>query len=106
MPPHCIGHRTKGRCLAATNKLQAAEEAFESALKNARCVGFFFTEILVLRDLKLYVLDKDGRAEEGSTRLRTSIYQLFGAMPAADQVEALASELGPGVDLGAVLDHD
>ena len=99
----CQGFRFKGRCLAAMGKTQAAEEALESALKAVAGLGYFLLEVLALRDLKVCVLDKDGRAEEGTTRLKASVLQLLGATPTAENVEALALALGPEVDLRSVL---
>lgn len=99
----CEGFRCKGRCLAAMGKTQAAEEALESALKTVAGLGYFLLEVLALRDLKVCVLDKDGRAEEGTTRLKASVLQLLGATPTAENVEALALALGPEVDLHSVL---
>ena len=84
-------------------KTQAAEEALESALKAVAGLGYFLLEVLALRDLKVCVLDKDGRAEEGTTRLKASVLQLLGATPTAENVEALAVALGPEVDLRSVL---
>ena len=99
----CDGFRTKGRCLASTGQLQAAEQAFESALSSVEGLGLFLMEVLALRDLKVCVLDKDGRGTEGSARLKASIHQLLGAAPAADQLAGLAAAVGPEVDLAAVL---
>ena len=100
---HCQGFRVKGRCLAATGRAQAAEEALESALKSVAGCGLFLLEVLALRDLKVCVLDTDCRAEEGSARLKASVLQLLGSTPAAEELEALASALGPEVDLRSVL---
>lgn len=100
---HCQGFRVKGRCLAAMGKPKEAEESFESALDRVAGCGFHLLETLALRDLKVFVLDKDGRSESGSMRLKASILQLLGASPTSEQVEALALALGPVVDLSAVL---
>ena len=104
VPSHLSdGFQVKGRCLASMGKAQAAEEAFESALANLSGFGLHLLEVLVLRDLKVYILDKDGRSDEGSNRLKASIHQLLGTSPAAEQLAELQVALGPDVDIPSVL---
>lgn len=97
------GFRVQGRCLASIGKAKAAEEAFESALTNLSGFGLFFLEVLVLRDLKVYVLDHAGRNDEGTKRLKVSIQQLLGATPPAEQLAELQVALGSEIDLQSVL---
>ena len=99
----CLGFRTKGRCLAALGKMAEAEAAFESSLASVVGTGLFLLEVLALADLKVFVLDKDGRAAEGSSRLKVAIHTLMGKSAAEDQLAALQVALGSGVSVGEVL---
>ena len=97
------GHRTKAKCLVATGKPKEAEEAFEAALASIDGFEYFLLEILCVRDLKVLVLDKDGRGDEGSARLKAAIHRLLGETPAPEQLAELAVALGDSIDLAAVL---
>ena len=97
------GHRTKAKCLVATGKPKEAEEAFEAALASIDGFEYFLLEILCVRDLKVLVLDKDGRGDEGSARLKAAIHRLLGETPAPEQLSELAVALGDSIDLAAVL---
>jgi len=99
----CLGFRTKGRCLAALGKMAEAEAAFESSVASVAGTGLFLLEVLALADLKVFVLDKDGRAAEGSSRLKVAIHTLMGKSAAEDQLAALQVALGSGVSVGEVL---
>ena len=65
VPDHALcssrGNRTKGRCLAAQGAMAEAEAAFELASQIPVKGGLYLFEVLALRDLKVLVLDKDGR---------------------------------------------
>jgi tetratricopeptide (TPR) repeat protein len=97
------GFHTKGRCLAALGKMAEAEAAFESSLASVVGLGLFLLEVLALADLKALVLDKDGRAAEGSSRLKVAIHTLMGKTAAADQLAELQDALGSGVSVSDVL---
>jgi tetratricopeptide (TPR) repeat protein len=97
------GYRTKGRCLAAMGKAEEAAAAFESALAAIKGFEYFLLEALCLRDLKVLVLDQDGRGAEGSTRLKTTICMLLGDAPVAEQLVELQASLGGAIDLSAIL---
>jgi tetratricopeptide (TPR) repeat protein len=99
----CLGFRTKGRCLAALGKMAEAEAAFESSVASVAGFGLFLLEVLTLADLKALVLDKDGRAAEGSSRLKVAIHTLMGKSAAADQLAALQVTLGSRVSVSEVL---
>jgi tetratricopeptide (TPR) repeat protein len=100
---HCLGYRTKGRCLAALGKMAEAEEAFESSLASVAGLGLFLNEVLTLTDLKVLVLAKDGRAVEGSSRLKDAIHTLMGKSAAEDQLAALQVALGSDISVSEVL---
>ena len=51
----------------------------------------------------MLVLDKDGRGDEGSARLKAAIQRLLGETPAPEQLAELAVALGDSIDLAAVL---
>ena len=89
--------------MAALGKPQEAEAAFESGLECIAGLGLFLLEVLCLRDLKVCVLDKDGRDVEGTERLRASIHTLLGATPAANQLEEMQDALGSTVSVADVL---
>ena len=89
--------------MVLSGKAQEAEEAFESALTSLSGFGLFLLDVLVLRDLKIFVLDKDERSDEGSSRLKASIQQLMGATPCAEQLAELQVALGPEIELKSVL---
>eukprot|EP01047_Picozoa_sp_COSAG01_P012693 COSAG01_NODE_579_length_15238_cov_10.570183_6_plen_98_part_00 len=55
------GNRAKGRCLAAQGMMADAKAAFELAAHIPVKGGLYLYEVLALRDLKVLVLDKDGR---------------------------------------------
>jgi tetratricopeptide (TPR) repeat protein len=97
------GFQTKGRCLAAMGELKKAEAAFESALASIADFEFFLLEILCLRDLKVLVLDKDGRNGDGSARLKAAIRRLLGETPASEQLTELKTALGDSLNLAATL---
>ena len=97
------GLRTKAKCLVAMGKPKEAEEAFEAALASIDGFEYFLLEILCVRDLKVLVLDTDGRGDEGSARLNAAIHQLLGETPAPEQLAELAVALGDSIDLAAVL---
>ncbi len=64
-PDHALcssrGNCIKGRCLAAQGAMVEAEAAFELAAQIPVKGGLYLHEVLALRDLKVLVLDKDGR---------------------------------------------
>ena len=49
------------------------------------------------------MLDKDGRGDEGSARLKAAIHRLLGETAAPEQLAELAVALGDSIDLAAVL---
>ncbi len=100
---HWKGHTSKGRCLAFLGRPQEAEAAFESALDYIADLGLFLYEVLCLRDLKVHVLDKDGRGAEGTARLKASIHTLLGTAPAADQIAELQVAIGSAIDVADIL---
>ena len=101
---HFRAHCCKGRCLAALGKAHEAEAALEAALACVESLpGYTLQRVLALGDLKVHVLDKDGRGAEGSARLKVAIHQMLGESPAAEQLAELAPALGGAIDLAAVL---
>eukprot|EP01043_Picozoa_sp_COSAG02_P054799 COSAG02_NODE_6262_length_3696_cov_1.712260_5_plen_207_part_00 len=97
------GYRTRGRCLSAMGKTVEAEAAFELALSNIEGFGFFFLETLCVWDLKVLVLDKSGRGEEGSARLKAAVFRLLGEAPDMEQLAELELALGDSIDLCGIL---
>lgn len=97
------GYRTMGRCLVATGELKQAEDAFEKALASIEGFEFFLLEVLCLRDLKVFVLDKAGRSDDGSARLKAAIFNLLGETPASEQLAELDLALGKSIDLATTL---
>ena len=88
----------------ALGKADEAETALEAALDCVESLsGYTLQRVLALRDLKVHVLDKDGRGKEGSARLEAAIHQMLGESPAAEQLAELAPALGDAIDLAAVL---
>ena len=96
------GYRTKGRCLVAMGKPEEAEAAFELALSSIKGFEYFLLEALCLRDLKVLVLDQNGRSAEGSTRLKAAICTLLGDAPVTEQLVELKASLGDAIDLSAM----
>jgi tetratricopeptide (TPR) repeat protein len=94
-----LGHSLRGRVLASQGKAAEAEAAFELAVQAAHSKEMWLFEMLALRDLKVHVLDKDGRGEEGLRRLKVVLKEMKGA-PAE-----LTKLLGGGLDAEEILRH-
>jgi tetratricopeptide (TPR) repeat protein len=94
-----LGHSLRGRVLASQGKAAEAEAAFEEAVQAAHSKEMWLFEMLALRDLKVHVLDKDGRGEEGLRRLKVVLKEMKGA-PAE-----LTKLLGGGLDAEEILRH-
>ena len=76
---------------------RALEAAFEAAVAVSHRHGLWLLEMQALGDLKLHVLDKDGRGGEGTRRLKAVLQRMKG--PAAE----LTKLLGDGLDAEEVL---
>ena len=92
-----LGLSVKGRVLAALGKQDEAEAAFEQAVDVSHRTGLRLFEMFALRDLKKYILDADGRAEEGVRRLKAVLSEMKG--PPAE----LTKLLGSGLNAEAIL---
>ena len=66
-----FSHLALGRAHAAMGAVQKATVAFEAGAELAATHEVSMLEVWLLRDLKLYVLDKAGKADEGSRRVGT-----------------------------------
>ena len=95
--------RISGRCLAALGKTQEAEEAFKTASASVEGFGYPLLKVLAIADLKVHILDKASRGDEGSTLLKGSVQALLGDTPDPQQVKELDSILGPEISLCDVL---
>ena len=76
--PRILAHCVRGRVLAGQTQLEQATEAFEAAIKEAQTAGWRLLELFALRDLKLGVLDKTRKGDEGSQRIGKVLRMLKG----------------------------
>ena len=93
--------------MASMGNHAEAEAAFKAALQSVAGFGLFLYEIIVEADLKVHVLDKDGRDSVGCTRLKAAVHKLLGDKPAPDQLAELAialqTTISDTIDLTAIL---
>ena len=80
-----------GRALAKLGRLQEAEAAFEEAAAVAHRHGIWLMEMQALGDLKVCILDKDGRSAQGTSRLKEVLQRMKG--PPAELTKLLADGL-------------
>ena len=83
--------------LAALGRKEEAEAALEEAATIASKHGLWLFEMFALRDLKKYILDADGRGDEGTRRLKAVLQKMKG--PPAE----LTKLLGDGLDAEEIL---
>ena len=84
--------------LAALGRKEEAEAALEEAATIASKHGLWLFEMFALRDLKKYILDADGRGDEGTTRRLKAVLQKMKGPPAE-----LTKLLGDRLDAEEVL---
>ena len=94
---HGRANALHGRALAALGRMEEAEAAFEAAVAVSHRHGLWLLEMQALGDLKLHVLDKDRRGDEGTRRLKAVLQRMKG--PAAE----LTKLLGEGLDAEEIL---
>ena len=64
-----MAHRCRGRVLAARDRMDEAEAAFEAAVAAAASCELWLLEAMAVRDLTRHVLEPAGRAQDGRKRL-------------------------------------
>jgi tetratricopeptide (TPR) repeat protein len=105
LPARMRGLRLQGRCLAAKGQKSEAEAALTSAAEQLATIGYYLAEVLALRDLFVHVLKATDREDEGLMRLKVAVVRLVGVDATSEQLDVLATSLGDGVELAAVLEH-
>ena len=87
----------EGRVASLEKKAADSEAALEEAATIASKHGLWLFEMFALRDLKKYILDADGRGDEGTRRLKAVLQKMKG--PPAE----LTKLLGDGLDAEEIL---
>ena len=83
---HSLAHACRGRILAAQDKADEAEAAFESSAAVAATYGHDFLVAIALRDLCKDVLVGAGRGEQGKKRLEEAVSGLACSAEGLDRV--------------------